>query len=68
MERARVCVQLEGVGTGALEAALRACEADVPALCTWAKGAPVPYAFLADTLESIAEESKRLVITSILVR
>ncbi len=63
--------QLEGVGAGALEAALKAVDMDVEALVARAgcsPGQPVPYALLADTLEEIAENSKRLVITATLVR
>ncbi len=40
---------------------------DLDKLATWKAGQPVPFAFLADTFEAIAEESKRLVITSLLV-
>ncbi len=59
---------MEGVGSGAIEAALRACDTDVPALsAAWSTAPHVPYAFMADTLEAIAETSKRLEICSLLV-
>eukprot|EP00967_Tisochrysis_lutea_P001917 scaffold2442_cov26-Tisochrysis_lutea.AAC.1 len=46
---------------------MRACETDVSKLVFWKAGQPVPYKFLADTFEAIAETSKRLAITSMLV-
>jgi len=59
--------QVGNVGHGAVEAAMRACETDVSKLVCWPAGQPVPYTFLADTFEGIAETSKRLTITSMLV-
>jgi hypothetical protein len=44
---------VEGVGTGALAAAKHAVTVDVKKLITWKEGAPVPYAFLAETFEVI---------------
>jgi hypothetical protein len=41
--------KLDGVGTGALAAAKAAVGVDVDKMVTWKKGAPVPYAFLAET-------------------
>jgi hypothetical protein len=64
------CLQLEGVGTGALEAAQRAVATDISELVSRFKlalGQPAPYALLADTFEEIAETTKRLIITSTLV-
>lgn len=55
------------MGTGAQAAAAKHGKFDLEKLATWKAGAPVPFAFLADTFETIAEESKRLVITNLLV-
>ncbi|KAG2493340.1 hypothetical protein HYH03_008474 [Edaphochlamys debaryana] len=60
-------VQMEGVGTGALEAAAKYGKDDFQKLITWKEGAPVPYALLADTFEAIAETTKRLEIVALLV-
>ena len=60
-------VQVEGVGLGAVAAAAKHGKFELDKLATWKAGQPVPFAFLADTFEAIAEESKRLVITSLLV-
>ncbi|KAF6253198.1 ATP-dependent DNA ligase [Scenedesmus sp. NREL 46B-D3] len=57
---------VEGVGTGALAAAKHAVGVDVKELITWKEGTPVPYAFLAETFETIATTSKRLEIISTL--
>jgi len=62
----QVASEVGNVGHGALEAAMRACETDVSKLVFWKAGQPVPYKFLADTFEAIAETSKRLAITSML--
>jgi len=64
-----VCLhpQVDGVGLGAVAAASKHGKFDLDKLATWKAGQPVPFAFLADTFEAIAEESKRLVITSLLV-
>jgi hypothetical protein len=43
--------KLEGVGTGALAAAKAAVGVDVEKMINWKKGAPVPYAFLAETFQ-----------------
>lgn len=60
-------LQVEGVGLGAVAAASKHGKFELDKLATWKAGQPVPFAFLADTFEAIAEESKRLVITSLLV-
>eukprot|EP00959_Pyramimonas_sp_CCMP1952_P329625 6901374-Pyramimonas_sp.AAC.1 len=39
---------------------------DPVANATWPVGKPVPYKFLADTFETVAETTKRLEITEIL--
>lgn len=59
-------VQVEGVGLGSIKAAAEHADFDLSKLATWPTGAPVPFGFLADTFEAIAEESKRLAITGIL--
>lgn len=58
---------MEGVGTGAHAAAAKHGTFELDKLATWKAGEAVPFAFLADTFEAIAEESKRLVITNLLV-
>lgn len=58
--------KVDGVGTGALEAAARHAGVDVGALVTWKPGEPVPYAFLTSTFEAIAETTKRLEIVAAL--
>ncbi|KAL3133936.1 hypothetical protein ABBQ32_008384 [Trebouxia sp. C0010 RCD-2024] len=63
----RAVQKVEGVGLGALAAAGKHGKFELEKLATWKAGQPVPFAFLADTFEAIAEESKRLVITSLLV-
>lgn len=64
-----IMLQVEGVGSGAVEAALRACEADISVLSAeWSTKKNVPFVFLADTLEAISGTSKRLEMTSLLVR
>ena len=55
------------MGLGAIAAAAKHGKFELDKLATWQAGQPVPFAFLADTFEAIAEESKRLVITSLLV-
>jgi len=57
---------MEGVGGGALEAAAKQAEYEVDA--AWPAGQPVPYGYLAEVFETIAEESKRLVITEQLTK
>ena len=61
---------MEGVGQGALAAAAKHGSVDVAALVNgkWESGKPVPFEFLADTFEAIAETSKRLDIVNLLVR
>lgn len=63
----RAVQKVEGVGLGALAAAGKHGKFELEKLATWKAGQPVPFAFLADTFEAIAEESKRLIITSLLV-
>ena len=62
-------VQVEGVGLGALAAAAKHGSVDIGALVggKWEAGKPVPFEFLADTFEAIAETSKRLDIVNLLV-
>jgi hypothetical protein len=59
---------VDGVGSGALKEADVAAGADIDGLITWQRGQPVPYAFLADTLETISSTTKRLEMTRMLVR
>eukprot|EP00890_Picochlorum_soloecismus_P002104 jgi/Picsp_1/2895/NSC_01120-R1_dna ligase len=56
----------EGVGALAVKAAEQHQLVDISSLITWGQNEPVPFAFLSNTFEGIAEESKRLVITSLL--
>ena len=56
------------MGLGAQAAAAQHNDFDVGKLATWQAGSPIPFGFLANTYEAIAEESKRLVITRLLVR
>ncbi|KAL6769241.1 LIG1 [Auxenochlorella protothecoides x Auxenochlorella symbiontica] len=60
-------VKVEGVGLGSIKAAAEHADFDLSKVITWTLGSPVPFGFLADTFEAIAEESKRLVITRILI-
>lgn len=60
-------LQADGVGVGAIEAAAKHAAFDLDALATWKAGQPVPYSFLANTFEAIAETSKRLTIIHMLV-
>ena len=54
-----------GVGAGALAAAAAHAAADVAAAAaSWPAGTPVPFEFLADVFESVADETKRLVIAN----
>lgn len=50
------------MGAGALEAAAKHASVDINGIITWKAGQPVPYSFLANTFEAIAETSKRLSI------
>lgn len=59
--------KIDGVGSLAIKAAAEHGSFDLNSLVTWSPGSPVPFSFLADTFEAIAEESKRLVITGLLV-
>ena len=56
------------MGLGAQAAAAQHNDFDAAKLATWQAGNPIPFGFLANTYEAIAEESKRLVITRLLVR
>eukprot|EP00878_Enallax_costatus_P010738 GHUV01011215.1.p1 GENE.GHUV01011215.1~~GHUV01011215.1.p1 ORF type:complete len:820 (+),score=334.68 GHUV01011215.1:667-3126(+) len=58
--------KVDGVGTGALQAAKQAVGVDIKQLITWKEGQPVPYAFLAETFQTIAGTTKRLEIISCL--
>lgn len=57
---------IEGVGALGLKAAKEHEKVDIESLISWKRGEPVPFSFLTNTFEAIAEESKRLVITSLL--
>lgn len=57
---------MEGVGQGALAAAAKHSNFDLDEVAKWKAGAPVPFSFLANTFEGIAETSKRLEITQLL--
>ena len=59
--------KVEGVGTGALAAALAYSDFDVSQLATWKAGDPVPFSFLAKTFDAIATTTKRLEIIKTLV-
>ena len=59
--------KVEGVGTGALAAALAYSDFDVTQLATWKAGDPVPFSFLAKTFDAIATTTKRLEIIKTLV-
>lgn len=59
--------KVDGVGTLAIKAAAEHTSFDLASLVTWEAGKPVPFSFLANTFEAIAEESKRLTITSLLI-
>ena len=59
--------KVEGVGTGALAAAMAYSSFDVTQLATWQAGDPVPFSFLAKTFDSIATTTKRLEIIKMLV-
>lgn len=54
--------KVDGVGAGALAAAADHAAADVDAAVAWPKGEPVPFAFLADVFESVADDTKRFTI------
>lgn len=62
--------KVEGVGHGAVAAASKLAEVDVPSLVggKWKEGEAVPFEFLADTFEEIAGTTKRLEIVFLLVR
>jgi len=59
--------KVEGVGTGALAAAMAYSNFDVSQLATWRAGEPVPFSFLAKTFDAIANTTKRLEIIKTLV-
>ena len=59
--------KVEGVGTGALAAALAYSDFDVSQLATWKAGDAVPFSFLAKTFDAIATTTKRLEIIKTLV-
>ena len=65
---AKPTAKVEGVGALTMAAAAAHADFDLGKLASWSAGAPVPFAFLADTFEAVAEESKRLAIISIMVR
>lgn len=55
------------MGSGALAAAAQHGTFELDKLATWQAGQPVPFAFLADTFESVAETPKRILMTNLLV-
>lgn len=59
--------KVDGVGTLAIKAAAEHGSFDLAKIVTWKEGERVPFSFLADTFNAIGDESKRLVITSMLV-
>ena len=59
--------KVDGVGSLAIKAAAEHGTFDLSKIVTWKDGAPVPFSFLADTFNAIGDESKRLVITGMLV-
>lgn len=59
--------KVDGVGSLAIKAAAEHGTFDLSKIVTWKDGAPVPFGFLADTFNAIGDESKRLVITRMLV-
>lgn len=59
--------KVDGVGTLAIKAAAEHGSFDLGKIVTWTAGERVPFSFLADTFNAIGDESKRLVITSMLV-
>jgi DNA ligase-1 len=54
------------VGDKSVETAARLSKYDPASRVTWAAGAPVPYKFLADTFEQMANVSARLEKTELL--
>lgn len=58
---------MEGVGTGALAAAELYSSFDIDKVAPWENDAPVPFSFLAATLEAIGNDSRRLAKTQQLV-
>lgn len=62
-----VLMQVEGVGIGAQAAAAKHGTFDLKELAKWQAGTPVPFGFIAQTFEAVACESKRLIITQLLV-
>jgi len=64
-----VASNVDGVGNGAIAAAAKHASVDVEKLINgkWKAGQPVPYEFLADTFEEIAQTTKRLEITVLLI-
>lgn len=59
--------RVEGVGTGALAAAMAYGDFDISQLATWQSAQPVPFLFLAQTFDAIASTTKRLEIIKTLV-
>ena len=59
---ATTAATVANVGAGALAAAADHAAADAAAGATWPAGDPVPFAYLADVFESVADETKRLTI------
>lgn len=59
--------KVEGVGAEAIRAAAEHNSFDLDALVTWKAGEPVPFSLLASTFEAIADTTKRLERTGILI-
>ena len=59
--------KMGGVGTLAIKAAGEHGSFDLSKIATWPAGSPTPFSFLADTFNAIGDESKRLIITGMLV-
>ncbi|GAB4820174.1 hypothetical protein N2152v2_007220 [Parachlorella kessleri] len=66
--KSKTAGKVDGVGKGAVTAAAEHSAFDLSKLATWEAGKPVPFSFLADTFEAIADEPKRLAITGLLIR
>lgn len=59
--------KMEGVGAEAIRAAAEHNSFDLDSLVTWKAGDPVPFSLLASTFEAIADTTKRLERTGILI-
>lgn len=59
--------KVDGVGTRSIEAAAEHRDFKPSDLINWEAGKPVPFLFLANTFEAIAEESSRITIANFLI-